>query len=319
MTLAAGLAALCCGNAAIAMQNTTGDILQDYNQRFRNIGEQSDSNEQRISEWSTTLERLISDSRLTRAERASLELSVRCAVTQALDQENGWLSLNNADAYQAVENILDLDVVISETINTPIDQHYAWQAAQCLWDRHETFERMARASNVNSPHIGIGLENAALQTLNRAMTMYEISAASLEHLQPDNIVEHLQARGAVSARYFEYAIAARRLSGPFSNTQSILDRANAYMDDLLTDVRAFTGRPSQAWFTLKSNQVVGNLAYGASEEAANLAVELVEAATASGMSRQDATDAMIRLADQEARSTPTYLSHLNRLFVERGW
>ncbi|WP_417476624.1 hypothetical protein [Maricaulis sp.] len=315
-TLVAGLAALCVGGTATAMQDATSDILQDYNQRLREVGEQSANNEQRISEWSIVLERLIGDSRLTQAERAVLELPVRCAVTHALDQENGWLAINNADTYQAVRNILDLNVVSSETINNPTDQHYAWQAAECLWDRHVGFERMAAASDVNQPHIRIGLENAARQTLTRAMTLYERSAESVERFSPEDFQTQVQARGSVSDRYFQYAIATKRLSGPFSNTQPILDRANAYSMALLQDIRIISGGTPEGWFTVKTTQIAGNLAYGASDQAARIAVELVDAFEAAGNSRDEAIRHVTGLAQFEARSTPSYVATLNRLLAE---
>ena len=315
-TLVAGLSALCLGGAATAMQDATSDILQDYNQRFREIGEQSADNEQRISEWSNVLERLIGDSRLTPADRAALELPVRCAVTQALDQENGWLAIDNADTYQAVRNILDLDVVISETINTPTDQHYAWQAAECLWNRHVAFERMAAASDVNQPHIRIGLDNAAHQTLTRAMTLFERSAESIERFSPNDIQTQIQARGSVSDLYFQYAIAAKRLAGPFSNTQPLLDRANAYSMALLQDIRIVSGGTPEGWFNVKTTQIAGNLSYGASDQAARIAVELVDAFEATGNARDEAIRHVTGLVQFEARSTTSYAATLNRLLAE---
>lgn len=321
--VSAGLVGAALGSAASATQMSSDAVQQDYIQRYRAINDRLAGSDERFGEWSTIIRQLAYETRLSPEGRANLEVSLRCGVTLEIDAANRALDQSHAEYYQSAENILNLSVVVDETINAATDLIYATRAAECLWERHPHLTARARASSPGLPHVGIGLDRQALGSLTKAMALSQLVVESIERFFPDEEDGVLRARITVSQRYFQYAGAARQQSGPFINTRRILDEANAYsaalLDDILTRAGGIAGSWAQVWLELKVAQIAGNLAYGDSEGAAAFAVELVEALEADGHDLAEATRFVAALSEHERDSSGAYQQNLDRLFAERGW
>jgi hypothetical protein len=315
--VSAGLAGVALGSAASATQTSSDAVQQDYVQRYGAINERLAGSDERFGEWSAIIRQLAYETRLSREERAHLEVSLRCGVTLEIDAANRALDQSHAEYYQSAENILNLSVVVDETLNAATDLIYATRAAECLWERHTHLTARARASSPDLPHVGIGLDRQALGSLTKAMALSQLVVEGIERFFPDEEEGALRARITVSQRYFQYAGAARQQSGPFVNTTRILDEANAYSAALLDDIQTIAGGWPQVWFELKTTQITGNLLYGDSEGAAEFALEFVEAYEASGNDRVEATIYVGNLVTYELLSYGGYRLHLDRLIDER--
>ncbi len=244
---------------------------------------------------------------------------VRCAVTMALDQQYLWATLQNSHSYASVENVLNLPVVTTNTANSLDDLRYALEAAECLWDRYARFEAAAQTIRLENLDRRVGYEDAALETIGRSIALRELIARNTARLAPDNPVLHMNARIQLCRSYLGQAVATRRIKYPFGDSDTLLARANTNCTEVLQDLVISSGTTSQSWFELKNAQITGNLGSGASEQAAQAAIELVAAWVSIGNDPEEAMNHVSGLVEHEVSGRATYQQHLDRLSSERGW